>query len=158
MPKKIKLEVFLDEYAQASDLPKDSQILIAKAKANLDNAYAPYSKFKVSAAVLLENGQIILGTNQENSAFPSGLCAERVALFYASAGFPDLSILKIGIVATTAHSMLRPCGGCLQVLAEYQSRQELPIEIIMESSDGTVQVASSVDMLLPFTFSFNHKD
>ena len=156
MPNKIRLEVFLDEYERASDLPKDIQTLLAKARNNLGNAYAPYSNFKVSAAVLLEDGKIILGTNQENNAFPSGLCAERVALFAASAGYPKMSIKKVGIVASTADELLRPCGGCLQVIAEYQSRQKSPIEIIMESSNGTIQVASSVHMLLPFTFSFKN--
>ena len=156
MPNKIKLEVFLDEYVSASDLPKDIQTLLTKARANLGNAYAPYSNFKVSAAVLLENGKIILGSNQENNAFPSGLCAERVALFAASAGYPELAITKVGIVASSADTLLRPCGGCLQVMAEYQSRQKSPIEIIMESSNGVVQVASSVQMLLPFTFSFKN--
>ena len=158
MPKKLKFEVFLEEYQQASELPEDSQTLITLARDNCVYAYAPYSHFQVGAAVLLADGTMLTGTNQENNAFPSGLCAERVALFSAASRFPDIPIKKIAITAKkqheTAHQAVRPCGGCLQVMAEYQSRQNEPIELLMESHAGTIQVANSVNMLLPFEFAY----
>jgi cytidine deaminase len=158
MSKKITFEVLLEEYQKVSELPEDSQTLIIKARENCQSAYAPYSNFKVGAAVLLENGAIVSGANQENSSFPSGLCAERVALFAAACRHPELLIRKIALTATqqgkASNEILRPCGGCLQVLSEYQKKQNEPIEIIMESTVGTIQIASSVNMLLPFTFTF----
>ncbi len=160
MSKKIRVDVFLEEYDSASQLPNESQTLINQARDYCTKAYAPYSNLQVGAAVLLENGQIISGSNQENAASPSGLCAERVALFAAAAKYPGIVIMKLAVSAIKQgqiiHKTVAPCGGCCQVISEYQTRQNQPIEIIMEGHQGKVQVARSIDMLLPFNFSVKH--
>lgn len=157
MPKKIKFEVFFEEYDDISKLPAESQNLIDQAKKACTTAYSIYSGFSVGAAVLLANGQTVSGSNQENVSFPSGLCAERVAVFSAAAQFPKVSIKKLALTAVHQHlakiEPVSPCGGCRQVLMEYELLQKAPIEIIMFGSSGKVMVAQSLDMLLPFRFS-----
>lgn len=160
MPEKIKFEVFLEEYQDVSQLPEDSQTLIEQARKYCSHAYAPYSNFLVSAAVLLENGTRVYGTNQENASFPNGLCAERVALSASSSNFPDVIIEKIAVTARkkekTAFQAITPCGGCLQVMSEIQTRQNKSIEIVMEGGGGKIRVAPNVDMLLPFKFTADY--
>jgi len=162
MSKKIKFDVFLEEYDSASQLPAESLALINQARDYCNKAYAPYSNFLVGSVVLLENGQMVSGSNQENAAYPSGLCAERVALFSAAARYPGMIIRKLAVSALKQgqiiHQTVTPCGGCRQVISEYQTRQNQPIEIIMEGHGGKVQVARSIDMLLPFKFSIKHLD
>jgi cytidine deaminase len=121
-----------------------------------EKAYAPYSEFKVGAAVLLANGEIVLGNNQENIAYPSGLCAERVALFYAGANFPDQAVKTIAIVAKgdllPFEKVLSPCGGCRQVMLETEIRQQVAYRVILVSQNKrTIVFDSSMD-LLPFAF------
>jgi len=115
------------------ELPADIRNLMEQAVAVRINAYAPYSKFRVGTALLLDNGKIVLGSNQENAAYPSGLCAERVAVFQAGSIYPDAKIIKMAITAAsdnnTTSAPIPPCGSCRQSIAEYEIKQETPIEI-----------------------------
>lgn len=139
------------------DLPEQEQALVSAANDALTRAYAPYSQFQVGASVLLKSGLIIEGNNQENIAYPSGLCAERVALFYAGANHPNDPILKICIVAkgdlTSSDSYISPCGPCRQVMLESESRQAEPIEVLLVQKSGRVLCLDTVQNLLPFGFS-----
>mgnify|MGYP000002565208 FL=1 len=130
--------------------------VVNKAFEAMEKAYAPYSKFKVGAALLLEDGQIIQGNNQENIAYPSGLCAERVALFHAGAQFPGISVDLICIVAKgdlmPISQLLSPCGACRQVMLESENRQNKPIRIILVNQDNRTMCIDSVQNLLPFGF------
>ena len=141
--------------ASLSDLSKIDQQLISHAKLSLKNAYAPYSGFSVGASVLLDNKRIVNGNNQENVAFPSGICAERVALFYASSKYPDVKINTIAISASTKffdiNKIVAPCGACRQVMAEYQNKQDLNIRVILNMKKEVI-VMDKVDDLLPFMF------
>ena len=119
------------------------------------NAYAPYSNFKVGAAILLEDGTIFTGNNQENSAFPSGLCAERVAIFNAGANFPNQKIKQIAIVAHADFNLnkpVMPCGACRQAMIEYEQRQGEKIEVLLQGNKGNIFVSESVSNLLPYAF------
>lgn len=119
-------------------------------------AYAPYSNFKVGAAILLDNGKIILGSNQENAAYPSGLCAERVAIFQAGSLYPDSKILKIAISAasdtSTTTEPIPPCGACRQSIAEFEIKQNTPIEIYFMGEEGLIYKSDSLKNLLPLLF------
>ena len=130
--------------------------VVNKAFEAMEKAYAPYSKFKVGAALLLEDGQIIQGNNQENIAYPSGLCAERVALFHAGAQFPGIVVDLICIVAKgdlmPISQLLSPCGACRQVMLESENRQNKPIRIILVNQDNRTMCIDSVQNLLPFGF------
>lgn len=141
------------------ELPEDIQNLMAQAIEVRKNAYAPYSKFKVGAALLLDNGKIILGSNQENAAYPSGLCAERVAIFQAGAIYPNAKILKMAITAASdtnqTSAPIPPCGSCRQSIAEYEIKQELPIEIYFMGEIGSIYKSDSLKNLLPFMFDKN---
>jgi cytidine deaminase len=131
-------------------------LLVEKALSGMDNAYAPYSNFKVGASVKLENGEIVVGNNQENIAYPSGLCAERVALFYVGANYPNETIETICIVAKgdliPVDSVLAPCGSCRQVMIESEKRQSKPIRVILVNQNKTVVVIETVKHFLPFIF------
>ncbi|MGC1244287.1 MAG: cytidine deaminase [Chryseosolibacter sp.] len=139
------------------DLDLESKYVAHKAKDAANHAYAPYSKFHVGAAVLLESGTIVTGTNQENAAYPSGMCAERVALFSAMAQHPEAVISKIAIVAKRKGGKeltpATPCGACRQVMLEFEMRQEKPFEVIMQNEDHKWVKASSARSLLPFSFT-----
>ena len=138
-------------------LDEESKALVREAEKALVQAYAPYSSFLVGAAIRLDNGETVTGTNQENAAYPSGMCAERVALFAKASVFPTAIIRKIALVAKRAtHSAflpVTPCGSCRQVLLEFELRQAKPVQIIMQVADGQwIQVKSAAD-LLPYNFS-----
>jgi cytidine deaminase len=139
------------------DLDLESKYLIHKAKDAANHAYAPYSKFLVGAAVLLQDGTIVTGTNQENAAYPSGMCAERVALFSAISQHPEAMITKIAVVAKrkTAKELLpaTSCGPCRQVMVEFESRQNKFIEVVMLNQEHRWVKASSAKSLLPFCFT-----
>jgi cytidine deaminase len=132
------------------------QQLIQKASDATYHAYAPYSNFCVGAAILLKNGTIVTGTNQENAAYPSGMCAERVALFSAAALNTEFTILKIAVVARKkSGDKLVPatcCGSCRQVILEYESRQKDSIAITMMGNAEEWITATSAGALLPFAF------
>lgn len=138
------------------ELPADVQNLMEQAVAVRKNAYAPYSKFRVGAALLLDNGKIVLGSNQENAAYPSGLCAERVAIFHSGALYPEAKILKMAISAASdtnkTTAPIPPCGSCRQSIAEYEIKQETPIEIYFMGEIGLIYKSASLKNLLPFMF------
>jgi cytidine deaminase len=139
------------------ELDAESKYLVHKAKEASSHAYAPYSKFHVGAAVLLEDGTVVTGTNQENAAYPSGMCAERVALFSALAQHPEARIMKIAVVAKKKGSKeLTPatcCGPCRQVMLEMESHQQKTMEVIMMGHDHQWIKSASAAALLPFGFT-----
>jgi len=150
---------FSFKYAQYSHfnlLSKKDQKLVDAAFEAMNKAYAPYSEFQVGASVLLGNRHVVLGNNQENLAYPSGLCAERVALFYAGANFPNEVIDTICIVAKgsliSKELQISPCGACRQVMIESSMRQSAPIRVIMVNQDNRTLVIDRAEDLLPFTF------
>lgn len=134
-------------------LPEQTQQLIQLADENLKNAYAPYSNFEVSAVLQLSNNEIIKGTNQENAAYPSGTCAERVAVFYANSKYPNEKIKEI-IITTTKNNQtpLSPCGSCRQALIEYEKKHQTPIRVVLKSGKSAIWVFNSIADLLPFAF------
>lgn len=142
------------------DMDAESRYLAHKAKDATNHAYAPYSKFLVGAAVLLKDGVIVTGTNQENAAYPSGMCAERVALYAAVAQHPEQQIIKIAVVAKhKGGKEILPatsCGPCRQVMLEFEQRQEHPIEVVMQNMEHKWVKALSVESLLPFCFTRAH--
>ena len=151
--KKIQLSFIT---AHISELSENEQQLVSNAKSAFKTAYAPYSGFLVGASVLLENGEIINGSNQENVAYPSGLCAERVALFYAGARYPDIKVKTIAVSVLSknfeVNDVISPCGACRQVMSEYEDKQEQSIKVILHSPTDEVLIANKVEDLLPFMF------
>jgi len=143
-------------YGSTLELPNDIKNLMEQAVSVRKNAYAPYSKFRVGVALVLDNGKIVLGSNQENAAYPSGLCAERVAIFQAGAIYPEAKILKMAITAASDTNQttkpIPPCGSCRQSIAEYEIRQETPIEIYFMGEIGAIYKSDSLKNLLPFMF------
>jgi len=150
------IHIRIEEYHDESALPRSDQELLKEAVKAVDSSYAPYSDFHVGAAVLLDNGEIIPGSNQENAAYPSGLCAERVALFYAKSKYPDSVVESLAITARADHFdldyPLAPCGSCRQVIAEVENRQSQKIKIILRGETGTTQVIKGIENLLPLVF------
>jgi cytidine deaminase len=144
-------------FPNRTELPVKEADLLEIAHEAAKHAYAPYSRFKVGAAVLLGNGHIVSGNNQENAVYPSGMCAERVALFYAAAQFPETPIAKIAITAIghekSTNQPVPPCGSCRQALLEYEMKFGEPIEIIMAGEKGEVFIAKSAADLLPLSFN-----
>lgn len=153
---KISITTSFLVYQDKQDLPSEVLHLLEKAIAIRANAYAPYSKFRVGCAVLLDNNQIVVGANQENAAYPSGLCAERVAIFQAGSLFPEAKFVKMAISATADEKPvvepIPPCGSCRQSIAEYEIKQETPIEIYFTGESGAVYQSESLKNLLPFMF------
>lgn len=149
--------VRLFEYNRPEELREEQQKLVQRAMDAAMDAYAPYSGYKVGAAVLLLNGEFIAGNNQENAAYPSGLCAERVAIFYAGARYPDIGVKSIAIAAfrngAFQEDPVAPCGGCRQVLFEKETQGKAPMEIILYGSKK-IQVIKEVADLLPLPFNF----
>ncbi|GGW68727.1 cytidine deaminase [Winogradskyella epiphytica] len=154
--KELKIETTLEVYTDIAELPEDIQKLMRDAIDARDNAYAPYSKFNVGAAILLDNGEVIIGSNQENASFPSGLCAERTAIYYAGAKYPKAKMLKMAISASSRNQVtnqpIPPCGACRQSIAEYEVKQELPIELYFMGAQGKVIKSKSLANLLPLLF------
>lgn len=154
---KKNFSISYEELQHWSELNPEDIELVQRAFEVSANAYAPYSKFLVGASLRMEDDSIILGSNQENIAYPSGLCAERVALFYAGAIYPTIKVRKICIVAKgdliPKENWVSPCGSCRQVMAESQNRQNEPIEIILVSQNNRVLIFNSVFDLLPFIFT-----
>jgi cytidine deaminase len=157
--KEINITTSFSVYESQQELPSEVQELMNEAVAIRKKAYAPYSRFRVGAALLLDNGKIVLGSNQENAAYPSGLCAERTAVFHAGAVYPDAKILKMAISAAsdtnTTTAPIPPCGACRQSIAEYEFKQDLPIEIYFMGETGAIYKSDSLKNLLPFMFDKN---
>lgn len=155
--KERELKFTLRVFADANELSKEDASLLASAKSALKDAYAPYSNFKVAATVLLANGEIVTGTNQENAAFPAGICAEGTALSAASALHPNVAVNKIAITVKSGTHIIKhpvaPCGICRQRLLEYETRFNNNIEIILMGEEGEVYSVTSVKDLLPLNFS-----
>ncbi|MDI5896379.1 cytidine deaminase [Flavobacterium algoritolerans] len=154
--KEITITTQFKVFDSIQDLPNDIQELMTQAVEVRKNAYAPYSKFRVGVAIVLDNGKTVLGSNQENAAYPSGLCAERVAIFYAGAVYPEAKILKMAITAASDSNQttapIPPCGSCRQSIAEYEIKQETPIEIYFMGEIGAIYKSESLKNLLPFMF------
>jgi len=157
MSKKITGNYSYEVYESHESLNKTDHELLIAAKSALINAYAPYSNFSVGAAVLLEDGVIITGNNQENAAYPSGLCAERVAIFYASSQHPNKKIIAIAVSANSKDLKINipvpPCGACRQAMAEYEIKFDSAISLIMGGESGEVFISPSISNLLPLLFS-----
>ena len=145
------------EFSSVEELPEEDRKLIEQAQKSVMSAYAPYSRFNVGAAVLLENGTVMLGNNQENASYPIGLCAERVAVFAAAANHPGIKIKAIAITALSKQFLIdkpiTPCGACRQAIAEYEHRYQNPIRLIMTGETGKVLVADSIRHFLPYQFN-----
>ncbi|MDZ4665213.1 MAG: cytidine deaminase [Bacteroidota bacterium] len=152
------INISFEVYKAESDMDANDQLLLSKAKEIAKNAYAPYSNFKVGAALILDNGTIVTGSNQENAAYPSGTCAERTAVFYASAQHPHNKIKAIAVITDNTKQLnpVTPCGSCRQALAEYEIKFREPIRVIMGSASGKVFVAKNIESLLPLMFNHDH--
>lgn len=154
--KELKLITSYFEYEALDALPQMPKHLMVKAKEVCMHAYAPYSKFRVGAAILLENGEIVTGSNQENASYPSGLCAERVAIYYAGAKYPGIGIKMLAITVSSQNQLVdrpvAPCGACRQAIAEYETKQSESIDIYFMGEVGSIIHTKSLKDLLPFGF------
>ena len=150
------IEIAYSVFSDREELPLEDRRLMEKAQAASLSAYAPYSEFRVGAAVLLENGETVLGNNQENVSYPEGLCAERVALFSAMAQYPKEQIRAVAVYGNpmndTLNQYVTPCGGCRQVLAECEQRNGSNIRILCGGTASEILVVESAKHLLPFNF------
>ena len=152
--KEIDLNITIS-LASFEELEASDKELVEKAIAATDNSYAPYSKVNVGAALRLADGRIVIGANQENAAYPSGLCAERTAVFAAQANYPEQPITTLAIAARNVNGMMpkpiTPCGACRQVILEIEERYRRPVRILLYGTEG-VYIVSSVRDLLPLCF------
>lgn len=158
--KNIEIKSSAIVYNDISELDKEDKQLMDKAIEARKKAYAPYSKFSVGAALLLDNGVVVLGNNQENAAYPSGMCAERVAIWRAGSEYPEMKVLKLAISASSAISKVDkpvgPCGACRQSLSEYEMKQKQPFSILFMGEVGEVIKTNSLASLLPFSFDSSY--
>lgn len=156
MANRLKISFDIIVYDSLDELPENDKILIEKSRGAKENAYAPYSNFQVGAALEMGNGEIVIGSNQENASYPSGLCAERVAVFHAGAKFPNISIKTLAItVSSTIKEITEPaapCGNCRQAIFEYEFKQKSPIRILMMGASGKIIECSSISDILPLGF------
>jgi cytidine deaminase len=154
---KSKIVTSIETYDSVSECPEEIQKLLNSAHEAREKAYAPYSNFQVGAAILLEDGKIVTGSNQENASYPAGLCAERSALFYTGSQYPDQIIKSIAITAGAKgkdnKNAVPPCGSCRQAIAEYEQKQKTPISIYFMGKSGQVKKVDSLLSLLPLAFS-----
>jgi cytidine deaminase len=156
MPEKIIIQSSFEKIGSFQQLNEPDKKLLQAALDAMEKAYAPYSKFKVGAAILMENGKIVTGNNQENAAYPSGLCAERVAIFQASSLYPESKIISVAVTAKPELKELispaTPCGACRQSMLEYEVKFVSPIRLIMGGSKGLIYISPSISNLLPLAF------
>ena len=156
---KKSISIAFEEYSSINELSEADRNLCGEAVKSMSSSHSPYSGFRVGAAVQLKSGKIVYGSNQENVAYPSGLCAERVALFAIGSAYPDDPILSMAITAHTEHFVIKEpvtsCGACLQVMAEYEKMQKSPIKVLFYCVDGAVIRTEGIKSLLPFAFSEN---
>ena len=149
--------IAFEELDTVTDLTPAEQTTWQAARDATNHAYAPYSGFHVGAALLLADGSVFKGTNQENAAYPSGLCAERTALFGLAAAYPDHApIVGMAVAARPSDGDFGPalpCGACRQVMLEYESRQGQAIPLLLPGRDGNILRFSSLDAIMPFSFS-----
>ncbi|MBI5372353.1 MAG: cytidine deaminase [Sphingobacteriales bacterium] len=155
--KKQSYEFEYEIYDDISQLAEADAALLTSARAVTGQAYAPYSRFNVGAAARLENGETVLGTNQENASYPVGICAERVLLGTAATQYPDIAISAMAISFNTSKEKsnhpISPCGMCRQSLLEYETRFKKPIRLIMGGMEGRVYIVQAARQLLPFAFT-----
>ncbi|SKB86592.1 cytidine deaminase [Daejeonella lutea] len=151
------ITISYQEYSSIDDLNPEDRDLCKEATTAMVNSHSPYSEFRVGAAVRLESGKIVYGSNQENVAYPSGLCAERVALFTIGSTYPNDKILAMAITAQTDNfKIMHPvtsCGACLQVMAEYEKKQSHSIDVLFYCQHGSIIKTSGIESLLPFAFA-----
>ncbi len=149
------IHIELDRFDSIKDLSAEEQRLTEAALSIAQNAWAPYSKFNVGAAILLENGEVVTGSNQENAAYPSGLCAERVALFWAGSQFPNVAIKTMVIVSVKdgelVSRIVAPCGACRQVINETSHRYKKFFSLLLVGKEGILKMDNAND-LLPLSF------
>ncbi len=154
--KEINIDTKAFVYEDINELTDDDKNLIQIATKVAHSAYAPYSGFSVGAALLMEDDTIVTGNNQENAVYPSGMCAERVAIWKAGSSFPGKKVKKIAITAVSSNKVIDrpvgPCGSCRQTLLEYEINQSKDIEILFTGAVGKVVKMNSIDSLLPFSF------
>ncbi len=154
--KKMQFNAEYQVYENEQKLPLAARELLAQAKKACDTAYAPYSNFKVGAAAQLENGAIVLGSNQENAAYPVTICGERNAIFAASVQYPEVPIVAVAITVRTQKQNLQkpvpPCGSCRQAMYEYELRHQQPIQLILQGDTGEVYIIDSIKDILPLFF------
>ncbi|MFZ1805872.1 MAG: cytidine deaminase [Cyclobacteriaceae bacterium] len=147
----------LQTFDQVEDLDAESKYLVHKAKDAAHHAYAPYSKFHVGAAIILEDDTLVIGNNQENAAYPMCMCAERVALYAAASAHPGKNLKKMAVVAHKKNqkelTAATPCGGCRQVMLEYETSQKTPIQIVLLTEESKWTIFPSASFLLPFSFN-----
>jgi len=157
--RKINFEISIEIF-EWDELSAVDQRLMQTAREAIGGAYAPYSQFRVGAAVLLEDGTTVKGSNQENAAYPSGLCAERTAIFATGATYPNQIIKAIAVTAKPVESTdfvgASPCGACRQAMLEYEVKQQQPIRLLVQGNNNQVCIIQSVDNLLPMGFSSEH--
>ena len=157
---KIDVNASATLYNDVTELSTEDKTLMNKAIEARAKAYAPYSKFKVGAAFLLENGEVVLGSNQENAAYPSGMCAERVGIWKVGSEYPNVKIKKLAITAASSQTKVDkpvgPCGACRQTLSEYEINQKEPIEILFMGEIGKIVKTESLLSLLPFSFDSSY--
>ncbi len=143
------------DFCSMDELARDERELVQMAIDATKNSYAKYSKFYVGAAVRLEDGQVFIGANQENAAFPSGLCAERTAIFSAQANSPGQAITTIAVAARnnlgSLDNPVTPCGGCRQVMLEMEDRYQRDVKVLLYGKKGIYRIKSVKD-LLPLSF------
>ena len=158
--RKIEVSASAIIFNDISELSNEDKMLMEKAIEARKTAYAPYSKFYVGAALLLENNKIILGNNQESAAYPSGMCAERVAVWKAGSDYPGIKIKKLAISANSSISKVDkpvgPCGACRQTLSEYEINQKQPFQVLFMGEVGEVVKTESLLSLLPFSFDSSY--
>ncbi len=152
-----KVEFSYEEFKDSSELNEADALLLKKARAVTEQAYAPYSNFHVGAVALLENGETVSGTNQENASYPVGICAERVLLGSAATLHPNVPITTMAISYNSkevkSDHPISPCGMCRQALLEYETRTEKPIRVILSGQEGKVFIIKTALNLLPFAFT-----
>ena len=150
-----EIKIQYTEYT-TDELSQEFPSLVSQSVVAQNSSYSPYSNFSVGAAILLENKSVVLGSNQENAAYPSGMCAERVAIWKASSSFPNKKVKKIAIAAISSNKKLDrpvgPCGACRQTLFEYEVKQGKDVEVIFMGEVGSVIKTNSIASLLPFSF------
>lgn len=156
MIQKKNLSISFEEYSSVDELSSTDRNLCLDSVKAMASSHSPYSGFRVGVAVLLASGKVVYGSNQENVAYPSGLCAERVALFSIGSTYPDDTIMTMAITAQTDHFEIKEpvssCGACLQVMAEYEKKQSSPINVLFYCLNGSVIRTVGIKSLLPFTF------
>lgn len=157
--KQLILQSELTVYEEAELEEQDRQLMQAAKRAAKD-AYAPYSRFKVGAAVLLANGVVMIGSNQENAAYPLGLCAERTAIFAAGAQYPGVPLLKIAVTIISQHQNIHrpvpPCGSCRQAIYEFETRYNTDIQVLLQGDDGEIYSMPSIKSILPLLFDASY--